>query len=129
MIDNENEADDLPLQHIMRTSAVILAGISLACGLNLAPAQSQFNEVRQAWDAQMAQTTTQSVVFQTEMMRRVFGFEVQVGGPVPRAFRAGKPWQLINPFAPAEFGDGADNLSTDPQTGQPVGFRVLDIRF
>jgi len=40
----------------------------------------------------------------------------RTGGVVPRAIRSGNPLQLINPFAPAKYGNGS-NMTTS-MTGQ-----------
>lgn len=50
-------------------------------------------------------------------------------GALVRATRAGQPWQAINPFAPAEFGQGYDNVSRDPHTRQPTGIILVSARF
>jgi hypothetical protein len=111
----------------MKTLAVAFLLIGLALGV--AHAQPPSNQPPQELELQVTQAAEKSVVFQSEMMRRVFGLQVELGGSIPHAFRSGQPWQLINPFAPAQFGDGNDNVSVDPQTGQPTGFHLLDIRF
>ncbi len=40
----------------------------------------------------------------------------RTGGVIPRAVRSGNPLQLINPFAPAKYGNGS-NMTTSA-TGQ-----------
>ncbi len=40
----------------------------------------------------------------------------RTGGVVPRAIRSGNPLQLINPFAPAKYGNGTNMTTT--ATGQ-----------
>ncbi len=35
-------------------------------------------------------------------------------GVVPQLFRLKKPWELINPFAPPEYGNGSANTTKDP---------------
>jgi len=37
--------------------------------------------------------------------------------------------QLINPFAPAEYGSAADNTVHDPVTGRPSGLKIFQIKF
>jgi len=41
------------------------------------------------------------------------------------------PLQLLNPFAPAEYGSGRDNLvaERDPVTGRPAGLKFFSIQF
>lgn len=43
--------------------------------------------------------------------------QIRVTGPAARAMRAGNPAQLINPFAPREYGDASGSVvyeSSDP---------------
>jgi hypothetical protein len=40
----------------------------------------------------------------------------RTGGVIPRAIRSGNPLQLINPFAPAKYGNGSNMTSST--TGQ-----------
>ena len=49
----------------------------------------------------------------------------KVGGALARAARARQPWQAINPFAPAEFGRGYENVTEDPHTRQPTGIVLV----
>lgn len=35
-------------------------------------------------------------------------------GVIPQLFRLKKPWELINPFAPPEYGNGSANTAKDP---------------
>src|SRR6266540_3854639 len=55
--------------------------------------------------------------------------KVVLEGALVRAARAGQPWQVINPLAPKEFGDGYDNVSLNPITRQPAGVVLLSVRF
>jgi hypothetical protein len=55
--------------------------------------------------------------------------KVILEGALVRATQAGQPWQVINPFAPKEFGDGYGNVSIHPTTGQPAGCILLSVRF
>lgn len=43
------------------------------------------------------------------------------GGLVGQAIESGRPWQLFNPLAPPELGDGTQNLSVNPVTGRAEG--------
>ena len=47
----------------------------------------------------------------------------RTGGVVPRAIRSGNPLQLINPFAPAKYGNGS-NMTTEA-TGQGSASSVV----
>ena len=67
--------------------------------------------------------------FQTKTISHIFGLAVETDGAIPRAFRANNPLQLINPLAPPEYGNGWDNVTTDPQTGRANGIVFFGIRF
>ena len=54
--------------------------------------------------------------------------KVVLDGALVRATRAGQPCQVVNPFAPKEFGDGYDNVSINPVTRQPAGVVLLSVR-
>jgi hypothetical protein len=51
------------------------------------------------------------------------------GGVLGRAAKADKPWQLLNPLAPPEYGDGTEHLTFDPLTGRAQGISLFSIRF
>jgi hypothetical protein len=67
--------------------------------------------------------------FQTGTLSKVFGINVHYSGVVPQLCRTSKPWQLLNPFAPAEYGNGYDNVSIDPVTSRAEGIAIFAIRF
>jgi len=67
--------------------------------------------------------------FQSDIVTHMLGVSVRIDGVIPRAIRAGNPLQLINPFAPREYGSAFDNVTTDPQSGQANGIRFLGIKF
>jgi len=50
------------------------------------------------------------------------------GGLVGDALVADQPWQLINPLAPPEYGDGTRNLSVHPTTGRVEGVTLFSIK-
>jgi len=43
----------------------------------------------------------------------------EIDGMVKQIFDVGKPWQLLNPAAPASYGNGQQNVSKDTVTGTP----------
>ena len=56
---------------------------------------------------------------------------VNVDGSIARAVRSGQPLQMINPFAPPQYGDGSDavNRVPDDPEQRPRGFRLLAFEF
>ncbi len=57
--------------------------------------------------------------------------QVSVDGSIARAVRSGAPLQMINPFAPAQYGDGSDMVNRVPEDPEqrPRGFRLLAFEF
>ena len=55
----------------------------------------------------------------------------QVDGVVPRAIRSGNPLQMINPFAPAAYGDGRDVTRREPSDPyqRPEGIKLVTVEF
>ncbi len=55
----------------------------------------------------------------------------RVDGSVPRAVRSGNPLQMINPFAPAAYGDGHDVTRHDPDDPyqRAEGLKLVSIEF
>ena len=55
----------------------------------------------------------------------------RVDGSVVRAVRSGNPLQMVNPFAPAEYGDGRDvtRHETDDPDQRPQGLKLFAIEF
>jgi hypothetical protein len=69
------------------------------------------------------------IYFQTSTLNKAFGIGVNYTGVLPQLRRADNPLQLINPFAPARYGNGYDNVSINPLTGRPEGIALFAIRF
>ena len=69
------------------------------------------------------------VRFQTATLTRLLGINLTIDGVLPRVYRVDYPLHLINPFAPAKYGSGLDNVSINPRTGQAEGIVLLGIKF
>jgi hypothetical protein len=41
--------------------------------------------------------------------------------------KAKDAYQLINPFAPARYGNGEENMPKDPSTGKPAGIALFAV--
>jgi hypothetical protein len=50
------------------------------------------------------------------------------GGLIGDALVADQPWQLLNPLAPPEYGDGTRNLSVHPTSGRVEGVTLFSIK-
>lgn len=60
--------------------------------------------------------------------------EISVGsyrysGILVQVLRSANPLQLLNPWAPASAGAGAQNLVLDPVSGGPSGLKLLAVNF
>lgn len=52
------------------------------------------------------------------------------GGVIPTAVRNGNPLQLLNPNAPARYGNSQEHVSHDPQDpGKPKGVKLFEWTF
>ena len=69
------------------------------------------------------------VQFQMSLPNRAFGTNLKYQGVVPMVWRAPNPLQLINPLAPARYGDGYQNVIVDPATKQQEGVKLIQVRF
>jgi hypothetical protein len=69
------------------------------------------------------------IYFQTSTLNKAFGIGVNYTGVIPQLMKADNPLQLINPFAPARYGNAYDNVSINPLTGRPEGIAIFAIRF
>jgi hypothetical protein len=60
--------------------------------------------------------------------------EIQVGnltysGIVVQGVKTRKPWQLINPAAPPEYGTPEDNVTRGPIHRRVIGLKIFELRF
>ena len=55
------------------------------------------------------------------------GKKFKFRGALIQVIKSGNPLQLINPFAPAEYGSGYDNVVRDPIDGKATGISALSI--
>jgi hypothetical protein len=64
-----------------------------------------------------------------EAPNEIIGKRATYQGILVQWKKADKPWQLLNPFAPARYGQGDANLTLDAMTGKPKGFTLFSVRF
>ena len=55
----------------------------------------------------------------------------RIDGSVTRAARSGNPLQMINPFAPKQYGDGTDVTRHEPDDAfqRPEGLKLFAVEF
>ncbi|HEX5219488.1 MAG TPA: hypothetical protein VFZ59_07960 [Verrucomicrobiae bacterium] len=92
--------------------------------------QAQLNPLQPITDAELA-TYTHSYVFGIPEMSygRIVGERVVYSGISVQLLRAPNPLQLINPWAPEEYGPSDQNLAIDPVTKRAAGLRLFAISF
>jgi hypothetical protein len=122
----------------MKIASLLLSLLAFSrCGLGQTPPDTEAPVPASATvhaETKAGSTMTKSEAaavaqFQSDIFTHVFGVSVRLDGVIPRAIRAGNPLQLINPFAPPEYGSAFDNVTVDPQSGQANGIRLLGIKF
>ena len=98
----------------------------------LAPivAQAQLKPLDTLTDAELA-TYTHNYVFGTPELSydRIIGERVVYSGISIQLIRAPNPLQLINPWAPKEYGPSDQNLAIDPVTKKAAGLKFFAISF
>ncbi len=100
----------------MKTTTLLAAA---ALGL-LAPALAQAQDARFIAPSTKARTANAPVKLRP-----------RVDGSIPRAIRSGHPLQVINPLAPAEYGDGRDMVrrEADDPYQRPRGLKLFVVEF
>ena len=59
----------------------------------------------------------------------LFAPEPRYTGILMQARQAANPLQLVNPFAPARYGDGRKNVTRDPVSGRVDGLSIFSIKW
>jgi hypothetical protein len=59
----------------------------------------------------------------------IAGRKVTYSGVAVQVVKSTEPWQLINPFAPAEYGSGYENNDRDIITHKSNGIKIFSINF
>ena len=103
-------------------------GFALTASCALAQGEKQADFLRDL--PQLSpETVERAVHFQTDTLNKVFGVNVKYTGLIPQLIQSDNKLQLINPWAPAYYGDAMDNVSFSPTTGRAEGFFIFAIRF
>jgi len=93
-------------------------------------AQAQLKPLDPLTGAELA-TYTHNYIFGTPEMSydRIVGERVVYSGITIQLIRAPNPIQLINPWAPKEYGPSDQNLAIDPVTKKAAGLKFFAITF
>lgn len=55
--------------------------------------------------------------------------KIEFRGLIPSLSSRRNPLQMVNPFAPPEYGDGFRNVSFDPRSGRSEGISVFAVHY
>ena len=93
-------------------------------------AQAQLKPLDTLTDVELA-TYTRGYIFgiPETSYDRIVGERVVYSGISIQLIRSPNPLQLINPWAPKEYGPSDQNLAIDPVTAKPAGLRFFAISF
>jgi len=104
----------------------------LFASLLLAPllAEAQLKPPEALSEVELA-TLTRNFIFGVPQISydQVARERVVYSGVSIQLFRAPNPLQLLNPWAPKEYGPSDQNLALDPVTERPAGIKFFAIRF
>ena len=98
----------------------------------LAPllAQAQLKPLDTLSDVELSTFTRNFILGTPETSYdKIFGERVIYSGIGIQLFRAPRPFHLINPWAPKEYGPSDQNLAIDPVTKKAAGLKFFAISF
>jgi hypothetical protein len=113
---------------LVSTILALTAGVVLAQGQDQTPAPAPVPAQGQLSTTVLTTTTTTGEVRTTILKPRVPAAAplVPTEGVVQVAIRQGNPVQLINPVAPARYGNGQEHVMHDPNDpGKPKGISLF----
>ena len=109
----------------MKRMAIMLLGFTILI------AGAQTTRAQDALESQLAARLEKAASLSDNMAkpREVVGGKVTYGGIAVAWFKTDNLLQLVNPFAPARYGSGDNNLLRDPSSGRVYGWKLFSIRF
>jgi hypothetical protein len=100
------------------TIALVLAGTVLASAQGVETKGTMLME-------QKTKATVDRKPAPNQAVRR----KVSLDGIAVQCFQTDHPAQLINPFAPPEYGKGEQNVARDPMDGKVRGLKLFNVAF
>src|SRR5579859_3639610 len=94
--------------------------------------QSDTDPLGQEFNTTFPKFADQTDLFKTELKpNQIAGprRDITFSGIIPEAMKADYPLQLINPFAPPEYGYGEQNLSPDISIRHEPGLKFFSVDF
>ncbi len=127
----------------MKTLALFVTVAASLCALSAAEAQSDASSttVRTTRTARRTTVTTRNNAALNQRLRRIEANSrtittvapqgTRIDGSVTRTVRSRNPLQMVNPFAPKEYGDGTDVTRHEPEDPfqRPEGLRLFAVEF
>ena len=126
----------------MKTLALIATVTVSLCALSTAGAQSDTtNTTTRAKRTARQTVTARNNVALNQRLRRIEANSrtittatpqgTRIDGGVTRTVRSRNPLQMVNPFAPKEYGDGTDVTRREPEDPfqRPEGLRLFAVEF
>ena len=104
----------------------LMAGAVLLAALTSASARQTDDEL-QAKTIRRARESL--VVVKTEKVNQFVKHNRTYSGVAVALVRADNPAQLLNPFAPEEYGTSEDSVVRDPITREASGVKIFSIKF
>ncbi len=124
----------------MKTLTLLAACALSLCAVAAANAQSDTTTTTRTRTTRQTVSTRNSAAL-TARLRRIEAQSQRnitttaprsnIDGSVTRAARSGNPLQMVNPLAPAEYGDGSDVTRRDPEDPyqRAQGLRLFVVNF
>jgi len=112
----------------MKTFILVLALVA-AGGVK---GQTGTEPLVQEFNTNVPKFADQSDLFKTELKpNEIAGSrpDITYSGIVPEVIKSDDTWGLINPFAPAEYGNGEQNLSPDITPLHEPGLKFFSVDF
>lgn len=112
----------------MRTIAILLSCLSLGviwaqdAGTNRPPELPPVDV-----DATAVPPNSRAVKSISQPAPSIAPGRVELGGAIPKAARSKSFFQMLNPIAPRQYGDGTDVLARHPITGEAQGVTLLSV--
>ena len=126
----------------MKKLALFAAVAVSLCAFSAAEAQSDTTSTTTRAKRTTRQTvTTRNSAALNQRLRRIEANSrtittttpqgTRIDGSVTRTIRSRNPLQMVNPFAPKEYGDGADVTRHEPEDPfqRPEGLRLFAVEF
>jgi hypothetical protein len=115
----------MPMKLILYVCAVLVALGAKAQVTNTPPAREQ-PSTQTELAARPLETLPQ---FTEQKPNEIRAGRLTLEGITVEAVKTDNPLQLLNPFAPSQYGEAEDNVLRDPISGRISGLKLFSVRF